>query len=146
MAEQPPQNFQNHTRWVPAYHFVAGPILLINLIWSLVRLVRFPAGETVMGLLVALAIFITWFYARIFALTVQNRVVRLEMTLRLEKLLPSELKPRIKEFTLGQLIALRFASDAELPDLAQAVLRQNITSGTEIKKLVKNWKPDYLRA
>jgi uncharacterized protein DUF6526 len=146
MAEQPPQNFQNHRRWVPAYHFVAAPILLINVIWTLVRLVRFPSGDTVMGLLVAFAIFVTWLYARFFPLTVQNRVIRLEMTLRMEKLLPPDLKARIKEFTLGQLIALRFAVDEELPGLAKTVLQQNITSGTEIKKMIKNWNPDYLRA
>jgi hypothetical protein len=146
MAEQPPQNFQNHTRWVPAYHFVAVPILLINVIWSLVKMVRNPSGETVLGLLVAIAILLAGFYARMFALTVQNRVIRLETTLRLEKLLPPDLKPRIKEFTLGQLIAMRFAGDEELPGLAKTVLQQNITSGTEIKKMIKNWNPDYLRA
>lgn len=146
MAEQPPQNFQNHARWVPAYHFVAGPILLINLIWSLVRLVRYPSGDTVMGLLVGLAIFVTWLYARLFALSVQNRIIRLEMALRLEKLLPPDLKPRIKDFSVGQLIAMRFAGDEELPGLAKTVLQQNITTGAEIKKMIKNWNPDYLRA
>ena len=146
MAEHPAQNFQNHTRWVPAYHFVAAPILLINVIWSLVKLVRFPSADSVMGLLVALAIFIVWLYARVFSLTVQDRVIRLEMTLRLERLLPPDLKPRINEFTVGQLIALRFAGDDELPALAKSVLQQNITSRADIKKMIKNWKPDYQRA
>ena len=146
MAEQPPQNFQNHARYVPAYHFVASSILLINVIWSLIKLVRIQSGDTVMGLLVAIAILITWLYARVFALTVQDRVIRLEMTLRLEKLLPSDLKPRIKEFTLNQLIALRFAGDEELPGLAKTVLQQNIASRADIKKMIKNWNPDYLRA
>jgi hypothetical protein len=146
MADQPPQNFQNHARFVPAYHFVASTILLINVIWSLIRLVRVPSADTVMGLLVAIAILIVWLYARVFALAVQDRLIRLEMTLRLEKLLPPDLKPRIKEFTVGQLIALRFAGDDELPGLAKTVLQQNISSRAEIKKLVKNWNPDYLRA
>lgn len=146
MAEQPPQNFQNHARYVPAYHFVAAPILLINLIWSLYKIVTDFSGDRVMGLLVAFAIFVIWFYARVFPLAAQDRVIRLEMTLRMEKLLPPDLKPRIKEFTLGQLIALRFAGDEELPGLARTVLQQNIASRAEIKKLIKNWTPDYLRA
>jgi len=146
MAEQPPQNFQNHTRWVPPYHFVAAPILLINLIWSLYKMVTAFTGDRVIGLLLAIAFFIIFLYARLFANTVQNRVIRLEMLLRMEKSLPPDLKPRIKDFTLGQLIAMRFAGDEELPGLAKTVLQQNITTGTEIKKMIKNWNPDYLRA
>lgn len=145
MASTKPQNFENHVRFVPAYHFVASGILAANLIWSLYKIVRFPSGDTVVGLLVAIALVIIWFYARTFSLTVQDRVVRLETTLRLEKLLPPDLRPRIKEFTLGQLIALRFASDEELPALAAKVLQERITTGKEIKRLVKNWNPDYLR-
>lgn len=146
MADQPPQNFQNHARYVPAYHFVASTILLVNVIWSLIKLVRTLSIDTVMGLLVAIALMIVWLYSRVFPLTVQDRVIRLEMTLRLEKLLPPDLKPRIKEFTLNQLIALRFAGDDELPGLAKTVLQQNISSRADIKKLIKNWNPDYLRA
>jgi hypothetical protein len=146
MAEQPPQNFQNHTRLVPAFHFVAGPILLINVIWSLYKIVTSFSGDRVIGLLLAIAFLSIFFHARVFALAVQDRVIRLEMTFRLEKLLPPDLKPRIKEFTLGQLIAMRFAGDEELPGLAKTVLQQNIDSRTEIKKLIKNWNPDYLRA
>lgn len=146
MAEQPSQNFQNHARYVPAYHFVAAPILLINLIWSLYKIVTDFSGDRVISLLVAFAIFVMWFYARVFPLAVQDRVIRLEMTLRMEKLLPSDLRPRIKDFSLGQLIALRFAGDEELPGLAKTVLQQNIASRAEIKKLIKNWTPDYLRA
>ena len=146
MSEQPPQNFQNNTRWVPAYHFVAGPILAINLIWSLYKIVTSFSGDRVIGLLLAIAFLIILFDLRHFALVVQDRVIRLEMTLRLEKLLPPDLKPRIKEFTSGQLVALRFAGDEELSVLARSVLQQNIASRAEIKKMIKNWNPDYLRA
>jgi hypothetical protein len=85
-------------------------------------------------------------YARMFALTVQDRVIRLEMRLRLEKLLPADLKSRILEFSVGQLIALRFASDAELPDLARRVLDEKVKDKKSIKQMIKTWKPDYLRA
>jgi len=145
MASPKPQNFENHVRLVPAYHFAASGILIINLIWSLYKIVLHPSGDTVVALLVAIALVILWFYARTFALTLQDRVVRLETTLRLEKLLPLDLRPRIKEFTLGQLIAIRFASDEELPALAAKVLQEKITSRTEIKRMVKNWNPDYQR-
>lgn len=81
-----------------------------------------------------------------FALTVQDRVIRLETRLRLERLLPADLKARILEFSVGQLIALRFASDAELPDLARRVLDEKVKDKKAIKQMIKTWKPDYLRA
>jgi hypothetical protein len=68
------------------------------------------------------------------------------MRLRLEKLLPADLKSRILEFSVGQLIALRFASDAELPDLARRVLDEKVKDKKSIKQMIKTWKPDYLRA
>jgi hypothetical protein len=84
--------------------------------------------------------------ARTFALSVQDRVIRLEMQLRMAELLPMDLKGKINEFTLSQLVGLRFASDAELPDLARRVIEERVTDRTAIKKMVKNWRPDYLRA
>jgi len=84
--------------------------------------------------------------ARIFALSVQDRVIRLEMRLRLAELLPMDLKGQINEFTVAQLVGLRFASNEELPELARRVLQDRITDRTAIKKMVKNWRPDYLRA
>jgi len=146
MAQTTPQNFENHVRIVPAYHFVASTLLAINLIWAIYKLVRDPSGETVIGLLLVAAVVIVWFYSRNFALTVQDRVVRLETTLRLEKLASTDLRAQIPQLTLDQLVALRFASDPELPELAIKVLNEKITTRTAIKKLVKNWNPDYLRA
>jgi dolichyl-phosphate-mannose--protein O-mannosyl transferase len=146
MAHPAPQSFENHVRLVPAYHFVAFGILAINLIWSLYKIVASFSGDRVIGLLLAIALLIIFFHARLFALAVQNRVIRLEMTLRMEKLLPPDLRPRIKEFAVGQLIALRFASDEELSELARKVLQEKITAQKEIKRMVKNWNPDYMRA
>ena len=94
----------------------------------------------------AIAFLLAALYARMFALTVQDRVIRLEMQLRLQKLLPADLQQRIPEFAVAQLIALRFASDRELPDLARKVLDEKLRDRKAIKKLVKEWQPDLLRA
>lgn len=146
MAQPTPQTFENHGRIVPAYHFVTFGILVINLLWSLYRAIRFLSFDAVVAVLLAAALLILFFCARIFVLTVQDRVIRLEMRLRMEKLLPADLRARILEFTPSQLIALRFAPDEELPDLARKVLAENLTDRKTIKKMIKNWNADYLRA
>ena len=96
--------------------------------------------------LLALALIAGFLSARRFALAVQDRVIRLEERLRYQRLLPADLQPRIEEFTVAQLVSLRFASDAELPALARKVLDEKMQERKAIKQLVKNWKPDYLRA
>jgi len=120
---------------------------VINLGWTIYRLVKdvFSWGAIV-NVLVAMALLVVFFYVRIFALTVQDRVIRLEMRLRLTGLLPADLRPRIPEFTVAQLVALRFASDAELPALARKVLDEKLTDRKAIKRLIKDWQADYLRA
>ncbi len=140
------QNFKSHARFVPAFHFFVGPVFLINIVWSVVRVVHSFSFGTTVSLLVAIALFVLALTARIFALTVQDRVIRLEMRLRMHQMLPPDLTPRIPEFTVGQLVSLRFASDAELPDLARKVLQENLTERKAIKSLVRNWQPDHLRA
>ena len=92
-----------------------------------------------------MALLVLAFLARIFALGVQDRVIRLEERLRFERLLPDDLKPRIGEFTIDQLVSLRFASDAELPALARTVLDGKVNSRKAIKKMVQNWRADYQR-
>ena len=146
MAQAKPQSFENHTRIVPAYHMVAFPILAINLLWSVYRVIRNFSADTVISLLLAFALVIIFLFARLFTLTVQDRVIRLEMRLLLEKLLPADLQPRIPEFTVPQLVALRFASDGELPALARRVLIENITDRKVIKQMIQKWNPDNLRA
>jgi hypothetical protein len=121
-------------------------ILLLNLGWSLFRLFQAFSVETVVGVLLAFGLILLFFFARVFALRVQDRVICLEMRLRMERLLPPDMQPRILEFTPGQLIALRFAGDGELPDLARRVLVEKIEDRTAIKKLIRQWKPDNLRA
>jgi len=144
MAEQ---NFSNHTKLVPPFHFFVLPVLALNLIWSLYHLWKLHFSfEGFVGLLLALALALGFLFARVFALSVQDRVIRLEERLRLARLLPDELKPRIDELTVSQLVALRFACDEELPMLARRVLAENLQSRKAIKQLVRTWRADYQRA
>ena len=146
MANQKPQNFQNHGRIVPLYHF-AFFVFVINLGWTIHHLVKSGIRfGSVLAVLMAAALLILYFYTRRFALTVQDRVIRLEMRLRLAELLPGDLRPRIPEFTAAQLVALRFAGDAELPALARKVLEEKINDRKAIKQLIKDWQADNLRA
>ncbi|MGA9630310.1 MAG: DUF6526 family protein [Candidatus Acidiferrales bacterium] len=145
MAEKT-QNLENHAKTVPAFHFFVLPILLLDIISQIVRVFRVPGYGTVLSLLVAIALLLLALTARMFAMTVQDRVIRLEMQLRLQQLLPQDLRPRIPEFTVSQLVSLRFASDAELPDLARKVLDEKLNDRRAIKKLIRNWQPDFLRA
>jgi hypothetical protein len=145
MPEQ--QNFSNHAKFFPPFHFFAAPILLANLIWSFFRLK--PSGYSaysIFQVLVAAALVVTLTIARVMALKVQDRVIRLEERLRYQRLLPADLQPRIEEFSVNQLISLRFASDAELPELARKVLDERLDDRKTIKQLIKIWKPDHLRA
>ena len=144
MAEQ---NFANHVRWVPGYHFFVIPVMTLDFGWSIYRLkVASFSLDAFVGVLVAAGLVALTLYARVFALAVQNRVIRLEERMRLERLLPEDLKPRISELNCRQLVAMRFACDAELPALARKVLADNIQEGKAIKQMVQTWRPDYLRA
>ena len=145
MAEPTPQTYANHTRYVPLYHYVGWPIFLLNMLWALYRLVTDFSVETCAGALLAFGLLVTLLYARAFAVIAQDRVIRLEERLRMRELLPPDLQPRIGDFTTGQLIALRFASDAELPDLARTVLAEDITGRKAIKERIQTWRPDYQR-
>ena len=144
MAEQ---NFAHHAKYVPVFHFFAIPVMVTNFVWSLLRLRTLGFSfEGIFGVLLAAALVVVVFYARLFPLAVQDRLIRLEERLRCERLLPADLQPRIGEFSADQLVALRFASDAELPALARKVLDEKLTERKAIKRLIKNWKPDYQRA
>ena len=140
------QNFENHAKFVPAFHIFVLGIFVINLVWSIYRLIHVFSTESAISLLLAIAFLLLAFYSRIFALTVQDRVIRLEMRLRMQQLLPDELRTRIPEFSASQLVALRFASDAELPALAKKVLDDKLNDRKEVKKMIRDWQPDLLRA
>jgi hypothetical protein len=114
-------------------------------VWAANRFIHAPSFELALAVLSSVALIVLAFYARLFALTVQDRVIRLEMRLRLKDVLPAALQPRIRELTKGQLVALRFAGDAELAELAEKVLRDNIHDRAAIKQMVKDWEADHLR-
>lgn len=141
------QNFQNHVRFVPLYHFFALPMLVINFVWSVYRWIA--AGFSIGGLewvLTSAALFFGVVYPRLFALSVQDRVIRLEERLRYERVLPEELRWRAEELTVDQFVSLRFASDEELGKLMQKVLDGKLTGRKAIKRLINSWRPDSLRA
>jgi hypothetical protein len=143
------QTYRTHRKYVPLYHFVTSAILLLNLVWQVYRLFRgFPGQplfDRILALLVAVALIIIFAYLRLFPLKVQDRLIRLEMQLRLVRLLPPELQPRLAELSPGQLIGLRFASDDELPELTRSVLEEGIRSREAIKQKIRRWQTDDMR-
>lgn len=144
-AARQPQTFANHARTDPAYFYFFSLCVLASTVCAVVSVIREPDLNAAALILLNVGVMGVFLRARSYPLTVQDRVVRLEMRLRLERVLPVELKARIGELTLAQLIALRFASDEELPALMKKVLDEKITKGSDIKKLVRNWQADYLR-
>lgn len=146
MSHPPTQSLKSHYRWVPWFHFVAGPILIVNLVYEIVEMVKNPIWDNIDNALVAVALLAVYFASRTFATSVQDRVIRLEEQLRFERVFPPDLRMRIPEFTREQFVALRFASDHELPELARLVLDQRLNDTGEIKKMVKEWRGDHLRA
>ena len=144
MADGTPQTFSNHTRYDPLFHFFILPVFAITLIVTIVHLVRRPGLHSAWLVVVMIAAIAVIFKLRLYALKVQDRVIRLEERSRLASLLDAALRPRIAEFTESQLIALRFASDAELPALAARALNEKL-SAPDIKKSIQQWRPDYWR-
>jgi hypothetical protein len=140
------QTYANHARFVTGYHRVAFPLLAAYAIWAIYRAVTALSMDTFMTMIMAIGLVLVTFYARTFALRVQDRVIRLEMRMRLREILPQTMHARIAELTPGQLVALRFAGDAELPALCAKVLDERIRSGKAIKLLIQDWQGDYLRA
>jgi hypothetical protein len=143
------QTFATHRKFVPGYHFVTLGILVINLLWSVYRAIwpipGMPVFDRLLAVLVAVALALLAWYVRVFPLRAQDRVIRLEERHRLERLLPPDLQGRIGELSTGQLIALRFAGDSEVPELTRIVLDQKITGQDDIKKKIRDWRADHLR-
>jgi hypothetical protein len=144
MAEKMPQTFANHARVDPLYHFIVLPVFALAVIGGVIHFLWRPSFHTGAFFVISVAALIAVSRIRSYTLKVQDRVVRLEERLRLTALLPDPLRPRIPELTEEQLIALRFASDAELPKLAERALNEKL-SRADIKKAIQNWRPDYWR-
>lgn len=145
MSDDDVQNYANHARWFVPYHFVVAPILGVNAVVALVLLVRAPSLATFWAALVALAISVGLGLCRWMTLRVQDRVIRLEENLRLERLLPGRHED-IESLSLSQLIALRFASDQEVPHMMDRILKGEISTKHDIKLAVQHWRADHLRA
>jgi hypothetical protein len=151
MAEKKPQTLANHTRFDPPFHFFLAPIFVLAVILTLIHFfAHINHGDlrdhihAVLLILLAVA-FLLWLgKTRMYALKVQDRVIRLEERLRLMQLLQEPLRSRIPELTVDQLCGLRFASDAEVPKLVERALNEKL-SRADIKKAIQNWRPDYWR-
>jgi Family of unknown function (DUF6526) len=144
MAGKEPQTFANHTRLDPPFHFFVLPVFAAALVTAIVHCIAHPSVHSGSFVVLALAAAMAVLRFRMYAAKVQDRVIRLEERLRLAALLSEPLRPRIAELTEGQLIALRFASDAELPKLAERAWSEKL-SRKEIKKAIQSWRPDYWR-
>src|SRR5436190_18030242 len=142
----PVQTYKNHVRFLPAFHFFVIPILLLNALNAARHLLATPHRSTVLEFLVAAALLTLGFLSRVMALTVQDRVIRLEMRMRLQQCLPPDLRSKVNDLTSRQLVALRFASDAELPELVREVAAGRLKTAKEIKRRVRDWQGDFLRA
>ena len=140
------QSYANHRRYFPLFHYFALPILSVHVVVTTTGLLRDPSLEAAWSVLVALALLGGIVANRASTLIVQSRVIRLETTLRLTRVLPAGLRARITELRLGHLVALRFASDEELPCLVERCLSGELRSVDDVKRAITAWQPDYVRA
>ena len=144
MSEKKPQSYENHAKFIPVFHYIALPLLLVNFFGALFRVTQEISFYTFNGVGLAISLIVVAVFTRLFALKAQDRVIRLEEQIRMQTFLPDALKAHVGRLTMGQIVALRFASDEELVDLTQDALDQN-TSPNALKQAVKNWRPDYDR-
>jgi hypothetical protein len=140
------QNYKNHARMVTGFHYVLGGIILVTLILSLINLYQaFQSGEGILAaiiiILLTVSVLLAGFYARSFSLKAQDRAIRAEENFR-HYLLSG--KPLDSSLKMGQIIALRFAPDAELVSLAQKAVSENL-GNNDIKQLIQDWKADNQR-
>ena len=140
-----PQNFENHTRWHPPFHFFVLPVLLINFVWSILLFVKAPGRDSGWWIVVSLALAMLALFVRTNSLKVQDRVIRLEERLRYQQLLSPATLQQTAALTLAQIVALRFAGDDELEELVTATLAGKFVKTKDIKRAIKNWRADNSR-
>jgi len=143
---QPVQTYKNHGRLLYPYHLFVVPVLGANVLVAVRNVWMMPSRRTLWALIVAAALATLAVVTRSMVLTVQNRVIRHEMRVRLRDCVPADLRGRINDLTTGQLIAMRFAGDAEMADIMRDVLAGKLATKKEIKMRVKDWQADWLRA
>jgi hypothetical protein len=138
------QHYKNHSRYVPLWHFITSAAIIAVLIVSIVNFYKSTRDNVYSASLIvviALILCSIFWYARKFALAAQDRAIHAEESLRHFQLTGKPLDHRLR---MGQVIALRFASDDELPELAQKAAEKGLRSKT-IKKMIKIWRADYYR-
>ncbi len=140
------QSYSKHARWLPPFHFFMIPVLLVNFLNEVRHFINQQTLHFAWMVVLAAALLVLGFLSRIQALTVQDRLIRLEMRLRLRGILPPELHSRVNDLSARQMVALRFASDAELADLVRDILDGKLSTSKEIKMKIKSWQADWLRA
>ena len=143
MAEQ--QSYASHRRYIPEFHFFVLPVLIANVIVTVIEFTRHPRFITAWIAVVAIALGIGIWTARAMALRAQDRIIRLEERVRLGQILPPDLRSRIGELQPSQLIAIRFAPDEEIPDLVRRTLDGELKTRADIKRAIQNWRADHLR-
>ncbi len=139
-----PQTFANHRRLEPIQHFVVTPVLLITWIATVWHAWKYPSLHSTWVAVATFILLLAALQTRMYALKVQDRLIRLEETLRMQRLLPTELTERIAELSPKQLVGLRFAADAELADRVREALDEHL-DGEAIKKRIQVWRPDTFR-
>ena len=139
-----PQTYANHRRFEPLQHFILAPILLITWIATIWQAIKYPSLHSIWVVVLAFALFMVAMQVRVYALKVQDRLIRLEETLRMQRLLPADLQERIQELSPKQMVGLRFAADGELADRVREALDQRL-GGEDIKKRIQSWRPDTFR-
>ncbi|HQR34330.1 MAG TPA: DUF6526 family protein [Blastocatellia bacterium] len=139
------QSFASHTRWHTPYHFVLFPILFIHFAWCIWRITQDLSLEHAEQLLLSFGLLLMMLLVRVNPLKAQDRIIRLEEQLRYQRLLPADLAARASALPVRFIVALRFASDAELPDLAQRAVDGAFAKPKELKEAIKNWRGDYFR-
>ncbi|MDX6574155.1 MAG: hypothetical protein QOE96_108 [Blastocatellia bacterium] len=140
-----PQTFANHTRWQAPFHFFAAPVMLINVVWTIVVFVRTPNPNSGWAIIVALALLVLAALVRNNPLRAQDRLIRLEEKLRYQQILSAPLAQQASALTPSQIIALRFAGDDELEELMGAVLAGKLANSGDIKRAIKSWRADTFR-
>ena len=141
---EPQQDYANHGRTDPWFHRFLVPVSALTIIVAVVNVFLHPGFNSVWLVLVSVAAGVALFKMRLYSLKVQDRIIRLEERLRLQQLLSEPLRAQIDELTVGQLVALRFACDTELPALTARALNERL-SKKELKEAVTSWRPDHLR-
>lgn len=139
------QNYGNHTRWHPPFHFVLAPLMLANLIYAIVRFVQMPGWDRGEFVILSVALVMLTLLTRLYAVRNQDRVVRLEERIRYERVLPPELAARTGDLSISDVIALRFADDSELEVLMTKTLNGEFAKQKDIKMAVTKWRADLQR-